>query len=70
MLSARVIDAERDDDALLADGDAGRSSASRAVARQALSCAAVFATNRRLAARWLAPRVAMVDGSGSRLRAY
>jgi hypothetical protein len=40
------------------------------VDRQASSCAAVFATNRRLTALLLAPRVAIVDGSGSRLRAY
>jgi hypothetical protein len=49
---------------------ATRSHASRVVARQAASWAAVLATNRRLTALLLAPRVTIVDGSGSRLRAY
>ena len=57
-----VVDAERDDDAVLADVDAvdqQRHQVERvraAVDRQAASCAAVFATNRRLTALLLVPR--------------
>jgi hypothetical protein len=70
-----VIDAERHHDAVRTDVDpvdssATRSRASRAVDRQVASYAAHFATNRRLTALLLVPREAMVDGSGSRLRAY
>ena len=47
---------------------ATRSSASSAVDRQAASCAAVFATNRRLTALLLVPRLTIGAGNGSRLR--
>ena len=47
---------------------ATRSSASSAVDRQAASCAAVFATNRRLTALLLVPRLAPRRRTGSRLR--
>jgi hypothetical protein len=40
------------------------------VDRQASSCAAVFATNRRLTALVLVPRASIVVGSAPRLRAY
>jgi hypothetical protein len=68
-------DVECDDETMIPDVHAVEISAtrfrsSRAVPRQASSCAVVFATNRRLTALLLVPRLRIVAGTGSRLRAY
>ena len=60
---------------MLADVDAldeqpTRSSPSREAVCHAVNGAAVFATNRRLTALLLVPRLFMVGGTGSKLRAY
>jgi len=67
------VDAERHDDAVLADVTPStrtpRDQAVRAVDRQAASCAAVFTTNAAHGAL-AGPAADIVAGSGSRLRAY
>lgn len=60
-----------DDEAVLTDVHAVDQRATRSSdSSEAVVCAAVFATNRRLTVLLLIPRVRTSTGSGSRLRAY